>query len=172
MDDPSRPPGHPKRYVLARDGLSGPGASWWDMNTMTNTHRFSLRALLLWLLLVSLSFGTLRWGAEFNSEFVFYLGLGCLGLASVLAWVALQRCWRYTSAVLTLLVAIYTGIYFVLSANGRYEPAAIGIDHVKWYGWAPLGFVQNGRWNATMMTAFLPLWFLDARLWHPDVDEI
>jgi hypothetical protein len=152
--------------------VTGFEGSWWNMNTMRHTRRFSLRAFLLWVLLLSLSFGMFRWGAESNSQFVFFLGLGFLGLASVLAWVALQRCWRYTTALLTLLVAMYTGIYFVLSANGRYEPAIIGIDHVKWYGWAPLGFVQEGRWNATMMRAFLPLWFLDVRLCHPDVSEI
>lgn len=139
------------------------------MNTLGKTRRFSLRALLLWVLIVSVSLSMLRWGARLDSQFLCCLGVGCLGLSSILAFIALQRCWRYTTAVFVALLVIYVGVYVVLSANGRYEPALLGLDHVKLYSWAPAGFVDDYRWNSGMMRAFLPLWYLDIRLWHPHV---
>jgi len=139
------------------------------MSRLTKTRRFSLRSLLLWVLLLSLSFALFRWSARLDSQLLFYLGLGCLGASALVAWIALQRCWRYTTAVLVTLFGIYAGVYVVLSANGRYEPGVLGIDHVKWYSWAPVGFVHDYRWNYPMMRTFLPLYSLDVQVWHPDV---
>jgi hypothetical protein len=65
-----------------------------------------------------------------------------------------------------LLVCIYIGVYALLSLNGRYEPAVVGLDHVKWYGWAPQGFVQESQWNRSLMWIFLPLYYLDTHFWH------
>ena len=139
------------------------------MNPSRETGRFSVRALMLWLAMLALSLGMFRWAARLDSRVLWYLGLGCLGLAVVLALIALHRCWRYTTAVFVTLLAIYAGVYLAMSANGRYEPAVIGLDHVKWYSWAPAGFVHDYRWNPAMESVFLPLWSLDIWLWHPHV---
>jgi hypothetical protein len=63
----------------------------------------------------------------------------------------------------------YIGSYVWRSERGRYEPAIIGLNGVKSYGWAPKGFVTDFRWNHTLMRAYFPLYFLDNRFWHtPD----
>jgi hypothetical protein len=139
------------------------------MNVPQDKRRFSLRATLLWIAMVSLSFGMLRWAARLDSDFLCYLGLACLALPAVLALIALQRCWRYTIPVSVTLLVTYVGVYLILSANGCYEPGTRGIDGVKWYSWAPVGYVRGDRWNDSMMWTFAPLYFADARLWHPHV---
>jgi hypothetical protein len=72
---------------------------------------------------------------------------------------------RMLTGLLALLL-VYTGSYIALSAAGRYEPAAIGLDHVKWYSWAPCGFVANYQWNRVPRIIYAPLYFLDTLLWH------
>ena len=63
----------------------------------------------------------------------------------------------------------YVGSYMWRSERGRYEPASIGLNGVKSYGWAPKGFVTDFRWNHTLMRAYFPLYYLDNRFWHtPD----
>ena len=160
--------GHPVSLVVTCLRKTGrrDQARWWDMNPLGNARRFSLRALLLWVLMVSLSFGMFRWAARLDSQLLDCLGVGCLGLSAVLALIALQRCWRYATV---MLLVIYAGVYVVLSANGRYEPAVLRLNHVKWYSWAPAGFVHDYDWNSGMLRVFLPLWYLDVRLWHLDV---
>jgi hypothetical protein len=118
--------------------------------------------------MVSLSFGMFHWAARLDSQFVRYLGVSCLGLSAIIALVALQRCWRYTTAVLAILLVSYTGGYVALSANGRYEPAAWGLDGVKWYAWAPAGFVHDFKWDGRMVIAFAPLYYLDQEFWHTE----
>jgi hypothetical protein len=71
---------------------------------------------------------------------------------------------------LTLVVFAYVGSYLWLSTRGRFEPAAIGTNGVKWYHWAPSGFVTDFRWNQTLMRAYYPLFFLDTRFWHTSDD--
>ena len=67
--------------------------------------------------------------------------------------------------VLTLLV-LYVGTYVALSLGGRYEPAGIGLNGVKFYAWAPRGFVTDYVWNHPLMCLYLPLYGLDIHLWH------
>lgn len=69
---------------------------------------------------------------------------------------------------LTLLFAIYVGSYLSLSAGGCFEPASIGLNGVKSYGWAPYGFVTEYRWRSAPMVAYLPLYYLDRHIWHTD----
>ena len=118
--------------------------------------------------MVSLSFGMFQWAATFDSQLLWYLGISCLGLSAMLALIACQRCWRYTIAVFAILLATYTAVYVALSANGRYEPAAWGLDGVKWYAWAPAGFVRDYAWDVRMMIAFAPLYYLDQEFWHTE----
>ena len=66
----------------------------------------------------------------------------------------LQRVWKYTVLVLSLSVCIYTCVYTCLSLNGRYEGAIFGAYHVKWYFWAPLGFVDDLHQNQTLVLSF------------------
>lgn len=68
--------------------------------------------------------------------------------------------------VLLVLVVLYVGSYLGLSAAGRYEPASIGLNGVKSYGWAPHGFVTNYQWNRTLEIVYLPLFCLDISIWH------
>ena len=138
------------------------------MNPLARTRRFSLRALLLWVVMVSLSFGMFQWAARFDSRLLWYLGISCLGFSAMLALIALHRCWRYTTAVFAILLATYTAVYVGLSANGRYEPAAWGLAGVKWYAWAPAGFVRDYAWDGRMMIAFAPLYYLDQEFWHTE----
>jgi hypothetical protein len=64
------------------------------------------------------------------------------------------------------LVALYVGVYVVLSVTGRYEPIEWGLRGPKSYQWAPRGFVHEMRWNTAMIAAFLPCWELDRFFWH------
>jgi len=68
--------------------------------------------------------------------------------------------------VLGLNMLLYVGSYALLSSCGRYEPACIGLNGVKWYEWAPSGFVENFRWSPNLLRVYLPLYWLDSRFWH------
>lgn len=70
---------------------------------------------------------------------------------------------KYTLAAVA---NVYVCSYLVLSLMGRYEPEAIGTNGVKWYAWAPKGFVHEFRWNMPMYFAYYPLYVLDRKLWH------
>ena len=74
-----------------------------------------------------------------------------------------------TTAILLLLA--YTGSYMALSRQGEYVPACWGLGWVKWYVWAPRGFV-SGPWgikqNRLWQTIFLPLWVIDRHVIHTD----
>lgn len=67
---------------------------------------------------------------------------------------------------IVLLIAAYVGCYLARSVRGRYEPAGIGLAGVKWYEWAPEGFVTEFRWNHRIMLVYYPLYVLDTRYWH------
>jgi hypothetical protein len=68
--------------------------------------------------------------------------------------------------ILIAVFAVYSISYLILSLQGRYEPQAIGLNGVKWYGWAPRGFVTDFRWNSSIGAFYLPLYSLDTSLWH------
>jgi len=60
----------------------------------------------------------------------------------------------------------YLGSYLFLSFRGRYEPAVIGANGVKYYDWAPAGFVEGYRWRSGIRNFYLPLYSLDRAFWH------
>lgn len=65
--------------------------------------------------------------------------------------------------------SIYVWVYVILSLRGQYVPAAWGLGWVKWYNWAPRGFVSGPegiQQNRTIETLFLPLWSFDMRFIH------
>lgn len=70
-----------------------------------------------------------------------------------------------------MLPVAYVLTYLALSWRGAYEPAAIGIDAVKWYEWAPAGFIVR-EWPGSirprplLFVVFLPLHRLDCAYWH------
>lgn len=69
--------------------------------------------------------------------------------------------------------ASYLLTYLILSKNGAYEPAATGLNGVKWYAWAPHGFVarerpMSFRWRPFPYYAFFPLYWLDCEHWHTE----
>jgi len=66
---------------------------------------------------------------------------------------------------------LYVGCYISMSVFGRFEPAVIGTNGVKWYGWAPAGFVHKYRWNKALLILFWPLHRLDERFWHHDLSK-
>jgi hypothetical protein len=74
---------------------------------------------------------------------------------------------RLLGIVLLTLLPFYVGSYLVLSARGCYEPAGIGLNGVKWYAWAPSGFVVHYNWRRWPIIYF-PLWSLDMHVWHTD----
>lgn len=83
-----------------------------------------------------------------------------------------------TKSLICGLAIVYVLAYSVLSAFGRYEPDVVGLNGVKVYAWAPLGFYDRDRpwprsldqktsgWNSYMTITFLPLWQIDFRLIH------
>jgi hypothetical protein len=73
---------------------------------------------------------------------------------------------RWLLSVLTSLILIYVGSYYILSIGGRYEPAGIGLAGVKCYSWAPSGFVKEFKWQSRLMALYMPLYFLDDLYWH------
>ncbi len=77
---------------------------------------------------------------------------------------------RRLTCLLCVLFALYAGSYLWLSFRGRYEPAVVGSAGVKWYAWAPEGFVTDFLPNGKLKNFFLPLYFLDTRLWHTSGD--
>jgi hypothetical protein len=77
----------------------------------------------------------------------------------------------FVAVTLACAVAAYVGSYVARSARGRYEPMVIGLNGVKWYDWAPEGFVGEGwKWNETQIWWYYPLWRLDRRFWHKSLD--
>jgi hypothetical protein len=67
---------------------------------------------------------------------------------------------------IALLFAFYIGSYVKRSLGGRYEPASIGLKGVKWYDWAPRGFVTDFRWDVRLMFFYFPLHAADRLWWH------
>jgi hypothetical protein len=63
---------------------------------------------------------------------------------------------------------LYTGSYVGLSIFGIYEPAAIGLNYVMCYSWAPAGYVRDYKWNRFLFWFYLPMYELDRRFWHED----
>jgi hypothetical protein len=141
------------------------------MHTRGNTRQFSLRSFLLWVLLLSLSFTLFRVARDLDSGILLVCGIGCVCSAVVIALVALQRCWKHTILAFLSALCIYAGVYIGLSLNGRYEPACWGPSGVKWYEWAPAGFVRDYEWNERLMLTFAPLYYLDSRFWHRFVGQ-
>ena len=71
-----------------------------------------------------------------------------------------------------LLLSVYVGAYVVRSREGRFEPASIGLNGVKGYGWAPAGFVTDYKWDHSQMKFYYPLYLLDIRFWHNEDAEL
>jgi hypothetical protein len=81
-----------------------------------------------------------------------------------------KRPYLLFGCLVSLLLLAYVGVYIQLSAHGQFEPAAIGIDYVSDYDWAPRGFVRDYKWNSTMLKIFAPCWRVDRRYWHRPQD--
>lgn len=90
----------------------------------------------------------------------------------------LRSWWRPRFSLRLLFVAVtlfaigsaYVGSYVSISTRGRYEPIVIGLGGVKWYDWAPEGFVEEYEWNTSKARFYYPLWQMDRRFWHPPLD--
>jgi hypothetical protein len=78
-----------------------------------------------------------------------------------------RKLWRLVVVGLLVLLLVYFGSYVALSAGGCYEPASIGLNGVKWYAWAPHGFVEDYKWKRWPTLIYVPLLLLDYWLWHP-----
>jgi hypothetical protein len=74
--------------------------------------------------------------------------------------------WRWLAIALVPLLGLYVGSYLALSLRGRYEPSVWGLNGVKWYSWAPAGFVEDLHWNHPIRITYLPLYCLDTQFWH------
>ena len=79
---------------------------------------------------------------------------------------------KYSLRSLMIVIALlsiafaYVGSYVRRSSVGMYKPAVWGADGVKWYDWAPDGFVNGYHWNAATWRFYCPLWRMDRRFWH------
>ena len=163
MSQPRRPPRKPLDALirLCLMHSTAPVKNRW----------FSLRWILTWLLLLSLSFAILRLAFSANSLTWFLCGLAVLAVSALALIVTFQRRWRYTVLVAALLLCVYSGVYVSLSFNGRYEASVVGLNGVKWYSWAPLGYVQDYKWNQSLLLTFVPLYYLDTQFWHPNTSS-
>jgi hypothetical protein len=86
--------------------------------------------------------------------------------------------WRKMRVCLVALLAAYLAVYLVLTANGSYCVAAVGLHGPISCVWTPLGFrthearqpgrssEQYGRRNYFMIKLFLPLYYIDTRVFH------
>jgi hypothetical protein len=83
--------------------------------------------------------------------------------------------------IILAVLLIYILTYAVLSLCGRYQPIAVGIDHVEEYAWAPFGFYDKSHpwvgpvksptdqpkgWSGFVGVFFCPLWELDKHYFH------
>lgn len=71
--------------------------------------------------------------------------------------------------ILSGVMFIYIFTYLSLSFQGNYAPAILGLGRVKSYGWSPKYFTygpMQDQWREPLLYAFLPLYFVDTRLWH------
>jgi hypothetical protein len=73
---------------------------------------------------------------------------------------------KVLNVFLVFLILSYPVSYIWRSLQGRYEPALIGLNGVKVYGWAPRGFVDDYKWRRGIRLVYAPLSFIDDRLWH------
>ena len=69
-------------------------------------------------------------------------------------------------ALISSVLLVYVSAYVALSIQGRYEPAAFGLNGVKFYAWAPHGFHSHLTWRHRTMFLFSPLYCVDIRFWH------
>lgn len=77
-----------------------------------------------------------------------------------------RRSWWYYAR---LSGAAYFLTYILLTCFGSFAPAVWGLNGVKWYSWAPYGFVDAGlRRNGTLHLVFAPLYLADVNLWHTE----
>jgi hypothetical protein len=71
--------------------------------------------------------------------------------------------------VLFTALVLYVGSYVVLSLGGQYVPSGWGLGWVKWYAWAPRGFVSGPEGidqNRFPQAFYYPLRILDVRFVH------
>ena len=68
--------------------------------------------------------------------------------------------------VLTSLLGLYVGIYYILSSQGQWRVAARSSSGMEWYEWAPRYFIQDGMWNQATKTFFAPVYYIDRKVWH------
>jgi hypothetical protein len=80
-----------------------------------------------------------------------------------------RLCTLLIAVTLTAICLAYVGNYVSRSVRGCYKPSAIGLGGVKWYSWAPEGFVTGYDWNIAIWRFYYPAWYLDERFWHQPV---
>ena len=76
---------------------------------------------------------------------------------------------KRAATVLSLSLGIYVLSYVVLSSFGAYAPAAVGLNGIKWYAWAPVGFYSptSSKWLHTpLRIIYAPLSMADDHFWH------
>jgi hypothetical protein len=92
---------------------------------------------------------------------------------SVIATRVTRRLRRILPYLIVALIC-YVGSYVCLSAFGRFVPAVIGAGangtSVKWYRWAPAGFVSGYHHHWGLFYFYLPLYLVDCNYWHRDAE--
>lgn len=79
--------------------------------------------------------------------------------------------------VICLALGFYLFTYWALSISGAYVPSVFGFgnldgaNHVKSHLWCPKGFPDHrSKFKKTWQWLFIPLWALDASVWHRPAD--
>src|SRR5947209_3461995 len=80
----------------------------------------------------------------------------------------MSRCLRRMLPYLVVALICYVGSYVCLSAFGRFQPALVGANGVKWYTWCPAGLHSGYRQRWPLYYFYLPLYFADRNYWHRD----
>ena len=73
------------------------------------------------------------------------------------------------SVIISSLMLSYLISYILLSLNGIYRPAVVGLNGIKWYYWAPYGYYDSNIKPRKFIAIFYsPLNYLDNRFVHND----
>jgi hypothetical protein len=76
---------------------------------------------------------------------------------------------RAAKIAISVLIAGYILSYLGMTLAGAYIPFDAGIGGIKSWIWTPRGFADDtGQFRHSMFYAYLPLIWLDSRLWHND----
>lgn len=79
---------------------------------------------------------------------------------------SLSAATKVATVLMGIALTKYCCSYTTFSLEGQFEPEVIGLNGVKFYSWAPKGFVDKFEWDNSRVTFYRGLWALDNLFWH------